>query len=134
MIGAYSVYENDHFEYELGLAQRLVHKPARVQSGNPTYYYSIFKRKDGGESFFAMSREQVESYAKKHSKGYSNSRGVWQSHFDSMAKKTVIIIGSQYTQKSAELNNIFTIDNKDEADITLDAPSAEVVKKELAHA
>lgn len=88
VIQAHVVYENDGFEYELGIDPVLKHKPATKDRGEPIAYYAMFKTKDGGYGFEVMSIEDVRDHAKKYSKSYSN--GPWQTNFDEMAKKTVL--------------------------------------------
>ena len=46
------------------------------------------KLKNGGVGFEVMSRDDVETFARKKSKAYSN--GPWKTDFDEMAKKTVL--------------------------------------------
>lgn len=88
MIDAQVVYENDEFEYELGMDPVLKHKPARTNRGNPIYFYATFKLTNGGQGFQVMSIEDVQEHAKKYSKTYNN--GPWQTNFEEMAKKTVL--------------------------------------------
>lgn len=88
MIDAQTVYENDEFEYELGMDPVLKHKPARTNRGNPIYFYATFKLTNGGQGFQVMSIEDVQTHAKKYSKTYNN--GPWQTNFEEMAKKTVL--------------------------------------------
>lgn len=88
MIQAYIVYENDTFEYELGLEPILKHKPAPSNRGNMTYAYAMFKLKNGGQSFVVMSKDDIVNYGKHYSKTYN--AGPWQTDFEAMAKKTVL--------------------------------------------
>lgn len=88
MVDAQVVYENDKFDYELGLNPILKHKPSMANRGNPISYYAIVKLKNGGYSFQVMSYNDVKKHAEKYSKTYSN--GPWQTNFDEMAKKTVL--------------------------------------------
>ena len=88
MIQAYIVYENDTFEYELGLNPILKHIPAPSNRGNMTYVYAMFKLKNGGQSFVVMSKDDVTNYAKRYSKTYG--AGPWQTDFEAMAKKTAL--------------------------------------------
>lgn len=87
-IQAHEVYENDTFEYELGLNPKLRHIPALKDRGNVILYYAVFKLTNGGVGFEVMSKEDVEAFAKKKSKTYGT--GPWQSDFDAMAKKTLV--------------------------------------------
>lgn len=87
-IQAHEVYENDTFEYELGLEPKLRHIPALKDRGNVILYYAVFKLTNGGVGFEVMSKEDVEAFAKKKSKTYGT--GPWQSDFDAMAKKTLV--------------------------------------------
>lgn len=88
IIQAHTVYENDEFQYELGLDPKLRHVPAKSNRGKPVYYYAMFKTKDGGFGFQVMSMEDVTAHAKKFSKSFG--AGPWQTNFDEMAKKTVL--------------------------------------------
>ena len=88
IIQAQTVYENDTFDYELGLDPKLKHIPAVKDRGNATHYYAIFKTKDGGYGFEVMSMADVLYHAKRYSKSYGS--GPWQTNFDEMAKKTVL--------------------------------------------
>lgn len=87
-IQAHEVYENDTFEYELGLEPKLRHIPALKDRGNVILYYAVFKLTNGGVGFEVISKEDVEAFAKKKSKTYGT--GPWQSDFDAMAKKTLV--------------------------------------------
>ena len=87
-IQAHEVYENDTFEYELGLEPKLRHIPALKDRGQVILYYAVFKLTNGGVGFEVMSKEDVEAFAKKKSKTYGT--GPWQSDFDAMAKKTLV--------------------------------------------
>lgn len=88
IIQAHTVYENDEFDYELGLDPKLKHIPAKANRGAPVAYYAMFKTKDGGYGFQVMSIEDVREHAQKFSKSYGN--GPWKTNFDEMAKKTVL--------------------------------------------
>lgn len=89
-IQAHVVYENDEFEYELGLEPKLRHIPAKEKRGEPIWFYAVFKLINGGEGFEVMSIEDVRNHAKKYSKSYSSSYSPWTTSFEEMAKKTVI--------------------------------------------
>ena len=81
------VYENDEFDYELGLEPRLIHKPTLIDRGKPIYYYAVYKLKNGGFGFKIMSKEDIEDFRKKYSKAKNSP---WVTNFDEMAKKTVL--------------------------------------------
>lgn len=135
-IQAHEVHENDIFEYEYGLDPKLKHIPAQKDRGNVIMYYAVLKLKNGGVGFEVMSREDVETFARKKSKAFNN--GPWQTDFDEMAKKTVLkkvlkyaplktefarAVATDETVKSTlsdnmadEPNEVFTtIDNEPEA-------------------
>ena len=87
-IEAHEVYENDVFDFEFGLNPKLVHKPAIKDRGEVVWYYAVYHLVNGGCGFEVMSREDVETLARKYSKTFNN--GPWQTDFDEMAKKTVL--------------------------------------------
>ncbi|MFB7672893.1 recombinase RecT [Kitasatospora purpeofusca] len=86
-LAAEVVYENDHFEWEKGLAPRLEHRPVLSGRGRPVAYYAVATTVNGGSAFVVLSPDDVESH-RKHSK--SGSSGPWRDHFDAMAKKTCV--------------------------------------------
>lgn len=87
-IMAQAVYQNDEFEYEYGINEKLKHVPADGDRGGVIKYYAYAKFKDGGYSFLVMSRNDIERHRDKFSK--TKSYGPWVDHFDEMAKKTVL--------------------------------------------
>lgn len=87
-IQAHEVHEGDEFSFEYGLEPKLKHIPAKTDRGPVVYYYAVLKLKNGGVGFEVMSREDVETFARKKSKAFNN--GPWKTDFDEMAKKTVL--------------------------------------------
>lgn len=87
-IQAEVVYQNDVWEYELGLEPKLRHIPADTDRGDPVRYYAVIRTKDGGYISAVMSVEDVQAHARKYSQSYNN--GPWKTSFDEMAKKTVM--------------------------------------------
>lgn len=90
VIQAHTVYENDVFEYELGMDPKLRHVPAKADRGEAIAYYAMFKTKDGGYGFEVMSVDDVQRHAQRYSKSYGSGSSPWRSNFDEMAKKTVL--------------------------------------------
>ena len=90
VIRAHTVYENDVFEYELGMDPKLRHVPAKADRGEAVAYYAMFKTKDGGYGFEEMSVDDVQRHAQRYSKSYGSGSSPWRSNFDEMAKKTVL--------------------------------------------
>lgn len=121
MIGGYVVYENDEFEYELGLNQKLFHKPARSPQGDPIFYYAVYKTISGGEGFVVMSREQIQAHSKKYSAAVQKGwKSPWDTDFDSMALKTVLKQLLKYAPKSSEfLSQDETVKNEISDDMSL---------------
>ena len=87
-IQAHCVYENDTFEYELGLDAKLRHIPAKGERGEMTHVYAVIKLANGGYAFEVMTVDDVRRHARRYSKAYED--GPWQTNFDEMAKKTVL--------------------------------------------
>lgn len=113
------VREGDEFSYQLGLHPDLHHVPARANRGDPTDYYAVINLKGGGFIFEVMSREEIEEHAKKFSKA-SGAGSPWQSHFSSMAKKTVLKKALKYAPMSASLQRHFAADETIKREIAPD--------------
>ena len=102
------IYEKDEWDYEEGLDPKLYHKPYRGgDRGKAVAYYCVCTMKNGAKGFSFMTYEQVLAHAKDKSPSYDvetdSFRGPWETDFDSMALKTVIIKALKYMPKSAEL-------------------------------
>lgn len=133
-ISAHEVYENDEFEYELGLEEKLRHKPALKDRGDVILYYAVFRTKSGGSGFAVMSVEDIRKHMNQYSKAAKGGFSPWSTNFDAMAKKTVIKqvlkyapIKTEFTRAVAADGTIKTsvtenmVDEPDETVITVDA-------------
>ena len=89
-VQAQCVYENDDFQYELGLDPKLVHKPALKDRGNLILVYALWKSKNGGFGFEVMSKEDIDNHARRFSQSFGSSYSPWKTNYEEMAKKTVI--------------------------------------------
>lgn len=99
---AHEVRENDEFDIEYGLEQKLVHKPfLKGDRGQVVGYYAVYHLNNGGYSFSFMTKNEILDHAQKFSKTFKN--GPWQSDFDAMAKKTVVKQLLKYAPLSIEL-------------------------------
>jgi recombination protein RecT len=108
-IYAMSVDEADEFDYSYGLNMTLNHTPADKPTGNIVYYYAVYHLVNDGYGFKVWSREKVEAHGKRYSKSYTN--GPWQTNFDQMAQKTVLIDLLRYAPKSVELSTAMSREN-----------------------
>lgn len=117
---ARTVYENDVFDVDYGLNDKLVHKPIiNGEKGEPVAYYAIVKYTGGGHAFYVMSHTEMLRYRRMYAK--SPDRGPWNEHFEKMAWKTVIRQLSRFMPKSTELQQAVAADNTVRVDTT---PSA----------
>lgn len=127
-IAARAVYENDDFSYQYGLHEDLRHIPCEEgESGALTHVYAVARLKDGGVQFEVMSRKQIEA-VRAQSKA-ANS-GPWVTHFDEMAKKTVIRRLFKYLPVSVEMQKAVGLDEMAEAGI--DQRNAAVIDADYA--
>lgn len=84
---AQCVYENDVFELQYGLDEKLNHVPAEGDRGNVKGAYVIFRYKDGSHSFDYMSKADID---KIRDRSKASNSGPWVTDYGEMAKKTVI--------------------------------------------
>lgn len=109
---AYCVHEQDTFNYKLGLDPDIEHIPASVADrGKVTHVYAVAKLKGGGVQFEVMSRAEIEAVRKSSKAG---TTGPWSSHWDEMAKKSVIRRLFKYLPVSIEAVRAVEIDEKSE--------------------
>ncbi|WP_188066672.1 recombination protein RecT [Brevibacillus brevis] len=93
-IAARVVYENDDFQFEYGLEEKLTHKPCvNGERGQMKLVYMIAHFAGGGHYIEVMSKAEIDTVMMS-SKSYDNSKkqatGPWKDHYEEMAKKTVI--------------------------------------------
>lgn len=105
-VSARAVHEGDVFEWELGLNEQLVHKPCS-QPGALTHVYCVVFLKNGCKMFDVMNLDEIEKIQKSSKAGNS---GPWKTHFEEMAKKTVIRRLFKYMPVSVELSTAVGLD------------------------
>ena len=108
-IAAHAVHENDEFEFEYGLQEKLRHVPAMGDRGEITHFYAVAHLKDGGHAFEVMSVDEVRAI-RDNSQGRSNP--VWQNHFAEMGRKTAIRRLSKFLPLSIEMATAVALDAK----------------------
>lgn len=109
-IQAQVVYENDYFEYELGLQAKLIHKPALEERGEVRLFYGLFRLANGGFGFEVMSKNDMDRYAKAYSKAFDSAFSPWKTNYLSMAKKTVIKKALKYAPIKADFQKALLTD------------------------
>lgn len=143
-IEARTVHAKDEFEVEFGLESRIVHKPAweAADRGPVTFVYAVAKLKDGGVQFDVMSRAEIETI-RNNSQGYKAAMDAakrydkeptgtpWLTHFDEMAKKTVIRRLFKYLPVSIEIQRAVGLDEMADRGVSQD--NALVIDGEFSH-
>jgi len=102
-IYAHAVYENDKFEYELGLNPTLKHVPS-FDSDRGEYIgsYAVAHFKDGGYQMEFMPKAEIEK-RRKASPGGRSKYSPWNNYYEEMANKTVIRHMWKYLPISVEI-------------------------------
>lgn len=121
------VYENDEYDVEYGLDERLFHKRRRgVPRGEATDYYVIVKYVNGGRTFWDMSKEEVEEHRDRFAMAKGTDKetgekyftGPWRDDFDAMAMKTAFLKLAKWMPKSTELAAAIAADGTVRVDLT----------------
>ena len=109
-ISAHVVYDKDHFEYELGDNENIVHKPFLGEDrGRPIAVYAVAKTKDGAIYREVMSVADVD---KVRQASRAKDAGPWVQWWDEMAKKTVIRRMAKRLPSSADVDQVLQSDNE----------------------
>ncbi|MDR3348826.1 MAG: recombinase RecT [Acidaminococcales bacterium] len=134
-VQAHCVYENDVFEYELGLEPILRHVPAEADRGKPRCYYAVFRLKNGGYGFEVMSVEDVKNHSERFSFPVKMGKKTpWADPdlFDEMAKKTVIKKALKYAPLNTEFmaaaasdEKVVRVASEDDLNLLAGEPEAE---------
>lgn len=99
-IAARTVRENDEFEYEYGLDEKLSHKPKlkKSEAGAPIAYYCLANFRGGGHYYVVVDPEEIEEHRQKSK---SPDSPAWKDNYDPMARKTTVRIASAYLPLSS---------------------------------
>lgn len=93
-IAARVVYENDEFQFEYGLEEKLIHKPCvNGERGQMKLVYMIAHFTGGGHYIEVMSKAEIDTVmmsSKSFDTKTKQPTGPWKDHYEEMAKKTVI--------------------------------------------
>lgn len=108
---ARAVYENDVFEYEYGLEERVTHKPAMDERGELKAVYAVALLKDGGHQFEVMSKREIEAVRQK---SQGKNAGPWTEYYDEMARKTVVRKLFKWLPCSVEMQKAVSLDELQE--------------------
>ncbi|MEW6507211.1 MAG: recombinase RecT [Bacteroidota bacterium] len=124
------VYSNDDFDYEFGLEPKLIHKPAKGESGEFIFAYAVAKFTNGGFAFEVMSKKDIEKI-KKMSPASESKYSPWNGEeiiVDEMRKKTVIRRLAKMLPMSIEFGKqtiadekTINVDSYDKGEIDLNA-------------
>jgi recombination protein RecT len=106
VIFAETVYENDHFEFGLGLDPYIKHEPVLTNRGNAVAWYGVAKFKDGGFYIKVMGPDEIEMHRKRSKSANASSFSPWRSDYNEMAQKTVIRAMFRYLPVSPEIREI----------------------------
>jgi|SRR5690625_60482 len=102
-IYAHAVYENDEFEYELGLNPTLKHVPTMDSNkGDFIGSYAVAHFKDGGYQMQFMPKAEIEK-RRQASPGGRSKYSPWNNYYEEMANKTVIRHMWKYLPISVEI-------------------------------
>ena len=106
------VYENDLFDYELGTAPKITHKPLIVgDRGKPICVYAIAVTTNDGEFYEIMSMDDIEK-CRQVSKAASSPHSPWVKWFDQMAKKTVMHRIAKRLPTNDAINSVVRLDDE----------------------
>ena len=120
-LNAFAVFEKDDFSYQLGLHPDVHHVPsAEADRGALTYVYAVANFVGGGIQFEVMSRAEIEAVrdasqgwisAKQSAAKYGKDvNSPWATHFNEMAKKTVVRRLAKYLPLSVEAARAVEVD------------------------
>ncbi|RMX08536.1 recombination protein RecT [Corticibacter populi] len=147
-IEARAVYERDEFSVTFGLNPDLQHNPAweDAERGDLRAVYAVAKLQGGGVQFEVMGRAEVERIMRE-SQGWKAAEATarkynrepnspWHTHFDEMAKKTVLRRLFKYLPVSVEYVEAQEREDRDSmmADIELPADAVYEVPSEQQEA
>lgn len=104
------VYENDMFDVEYGLNQKLTHRPYLGDNrGKIICVYAVAELKDGSSQLEVMAIDQIEAIRERSK---AKDSGPWVTDFAEMARKTVVRRIAKYLPLSPELAKAIETDDQ----------------------
>ena len=101
-IEAHVVRSADHFEYEYGTEEKLIHAPQSTDEDEIIAAYAIATLADGIKQFEVMDIEELLKI-KAGSSGAKRADSPWNIHFGEMCRKTVVRRLMKYLPLSPEI-------------------------------
>lgn len=86
-VSSAAVYQNDHFDYELGDREFIRHRPAMGERGALIGAYAIVRTKDGGIYRDVMDKFEIE---RRRLSSAAPDSPAWKNWYDEQACKTVL--------------------------------------------
>lgn len=130
-ISSRAVYEGDDFICEFGLDEKLKHIPHATERtpDKLTHVYMVAHFKDGGHYMDVMTKAEVDAVRKQSPAG---KNGPWVTHYEEMAKKTIIRRGFKYLPVSVEAQMGAESDETDGGFVDMFTVDAQVIPTENA--
>jgi recombination protein RecT len=127
---ARTVYAEDTFDVDYGLADKLVHKPNLFAEdrGAPIAYYAIVRLVNGGHAFYVMGHREMERYRDENASAKTKEGvivGPWRDNFEGMALKTCVRQLAKWMPKSTELAMAIEVDGAVRVDVSPNIPPTE---------
>ncbi len=119
-IAAHVVYENDDFDFEYGLNEKLVHRPRlNGDRGKPIAVYAVAHlTTPNGQEGYGLEVMSVADVNKIKAGAPSGGKsGPWTTHWDEMARKTVIRRLVKYLPVSVDLQRAVALDEMADAGV-----------------
>ena len=115
-INAREVRENDVFEIEYGIDEKLRHVPNRGDRGDLIGFYAMARLKDGGHQFEYMTCHEINKI-RDSSKSAKSKVSPWNNFYEEMSKKTVVRRLFKYLPVSVEIQQAVTLDEQADAGV-----------------
>lgn len=126
-IAARVVHQRDQFEFSYGLEDKLAHIPSREQDpGELIAVYAIAKLKDGGTQVDVMTKREIDAIREQ---SRASTNGPWVTHYEEMAKKTILRRLCKMLPASVELARAVALDER--ADLGLPQQLEDVVDAQI---
>jgi len=111
-IDASAVFEGDEFYYEMGLNPVLTHRPklfANDKDKKVIAVYAVATLHHNIKKFVVLDLEKIERARKS-----SQTKNVWEAHFDEMAKKTAVKLLYKMLPQTEKMSTAISVVNEHE--------------------